>query len=140
MKRELFFLTSWVLLASFAGCGRPVIEPGSRLNIVTGNIEFADKKKKIDDTDHATIQFHLKDGGSKDKKILGTLIDGAYSLSTEEAGEKILGAPEGDYIVTITPSKSHPQAIPAKYRDPTTSDLTAHVEEGINTDIDFEIK
>jgi hypothetical protein len=139
VRRCVSNFASLGLLAIIAGCGAPVVEV-ERLNVVTGNITFADNKTKIDLADQSVVEFHPIEGEFKGRKIWGSLIEGSYSISTEEEGQKTTGAPEGDYVVTITPSKTHRLSIPVKYRDPKTSDLTAQVAEGVNTDVDFELK
>jgi hypothetical protein len=105
-----------------------------RLNLVAGHIKYTDVKRNVDDLNNAEIQFH----GVTDQKIKGTINEGVYSVSTEEDGEWIQGAPEGDYKVTIVLPKQKVKVVPAKYRDVKTTDLNAHIVEGINK-IDFEL-
>jgi hypothetical protein len=126
------------ILVAITGCSGP--PPGVTLNTVRGDVELPEGKTHIDAADHALIQFHPKDGEGKSRTITGTLIEGQYTLMTEENGEKILGAPEGDYVVTITSPKSAPHVIPSKYSDPKTTDLTAHVDEGNNEVPTFVLK
>ncbi|MFO0917979.1 MAG: hypothetical protein U0872_06640 [Planctomycetaceae bacterium] len=139
MKIKFDYAVTAAILTSLAGCGGGG-EAAPRLNIVSGHVAFSDAKKSIDAADHSVVVFHPANDVSGEETISGPLIEGAFSIWTEKDGEKILGAPEGDYTVTISPPKSSPKAIPAKYRDPKTTDLTAHVDKGINNLPVMELK
>lgn len=64
--------------------------------------------------------------------------DGSFAVSTYDSGD---GAPEGEYVVTVTwyklikngeDSKIGPNVIPPKYGDPNTSDLIVKIAAGEN--------
>lgn len=130
--------TAFGFFLSIAGCSGSVQE-FPKLNIVNGSVVLSDPRVNVDTVDHSIVQFHPASGGSRGQKIWGPLHEGAYSLVTEEDGGKIPGAPEGDYMITIVPPRPDCTGIPAKYRDPKTTDLKAHVEEGFN-ELAFELK
>ena len=124
-----------------------------QLNVVSGKIVFADKRVDPNLADNSIVQYHPKNGESNGQKIWGGVSEGSYTIFTEENGERVLGAPEGDYVVTINPvapdvtdPKKGPatapgeKAIPKIYRDPKTTDLTAHVAEGINEAVVLELR
>lgn len=136
MKR----IAAFGVLGTIMGCGYSGSDIGPHLNLVKGRVAFTDNRKSIDSVNSAILEFHPKDGDSADQKVWGSLMEGGFFVVTEEAGEKTLGAPEGDYVVTITPPANQKQSIPAKYSDPKTSDLTAHVEPGADVYLDFQLK
>jgi hypothetical protein len=120
-----------------SGCFGPSEPPAPHLNYVNGHIVFSDGKIAVDRADRAVIEFHSADG-SETRKICGTIIDGTYQIFTDPEGENLIGAPEGEYVVTITPSKDGGQPIPRKYTNKETSGLDAVVVAGINN-FDFEL-
>jgi hypothetical protein len=83
----------------------------------------------------AFVHFHPVEGNSSPGWIVGQVdAEGNFALSTYVAGD---GAPEGDYVVTITWKSrggplnefSGPDRLQGRYGDPKTSNLHFRVEK-----------
>lgn len=121
-------------VTAMVGCGEARKRPeiGPMLNTVGGDITLSSRDANLHDYDGAIVQLHPKGGAAADKKISGSVMEGNFVIQTEEAGNKIMGAPDGEYAITISPSNGGAQPVPAKYTDPATSGLTTVVKKGPN--------
>jgi hypothetical protein len=129
--------TIFVFMAgiALAGCG----DSGPRLTRVTGTVTY--KGSPVRD---GNISFVPEDGA---EGAGGTLdAQGRYTLSTVKTGD---GIRAGTYKVRVAAYQSPPlmndpnsgkPAVPRKYFDAQTSDLTATVREGADQVLDFELK
>jgi hypothetical protein len=143
MRWSAFFLLVLVIV----GCGPKAKIPDGplteMLNGVHGDITFENKKIHQQGADGCTITFHPESGGSSDQVISGLVDEGSYSIKTVEGSTTKIGAPEGNYLVTIVkpsgPARKFAGPINSKYADPKTTDLKATVSEGQN-EINFELK
>lgn len=122
-------------MAGIVGCGTSEADESGwsgALNQVEGG-SITINGRQIDNG--AIVTFHPKAGGAEGQKIFGTYSSGErdFSLVTEKGSNKALGAPAGEYVVTIQPPVPNaPSWIPAKYGNPATSGLTAEVKKGSN--------
>ena len=130
--------TRWVCLglasAVCFGCGGSdggVNEDPDTLNPVRGSIISVNGKEI---PNGSIIAYHPKAGPVAGQQIVGQYDDGEnfYTLTTINGTEKLAGAPEGDYVVTIQPPKNKTGAVPTKYNSPSTSDITIQVKAGTN--------
>ncbi len=118
-----------VVLLMISACSNS----GPKLYPVTGQLFYGEEP-----AEGATVVLHLKDGPANAPKPAGTVgADGAFKLNTHPHGE---GAPAGDYIVVVTWFPEGARALgnpknklPESYALPTTSPLTATVQEGATT-------
>jgi len=118
---------TWPLLLALVliGCGGSETNPSGS---VSGTVLFNDAPVEA-----GVVNFEAPGTG---EAAQATITDGEFTLSTPLA--------VGTYNVTITPPPEPPPVpgetpppveakdIPARYRDPKTSDLTAEVKEGTN--------
>lgn len=141
---------------TFTGCSgeldRGYIKHEEKLFPVSGKVLFDGKPAR-----NATIVFHRPNAPS--------LTRGAEAPKgtppnprgeCDESGEfriytyaAIDGAPEGDYVVTISwkdaegrnrEGEKYPELLPAKYQNPTASGLKASVRPGESSLVDFQLK
>lgn len=119
-----------LILAVSGGCGGGDKQEENVLNTVRGAIKFKGK----DIPTASIVSFHPKDGSSTGQVISGTYSseDSYFSVETVKDGETFVGAPVGEYIVTVESPKRNPGAIPAKYAKPATSGLTVEIKQGMN--------
>lgn len=132
-QRNYLLACLGIVLAGTAGCGSADDENPNAprvLNVTKGTITMNGK----DIVHGAIVTFHPKAGGATGQLISGIYQndEGCFFLSTDEGRKKVLGAPEGEYMVTIQPPARYPTAIPAKYANPATSGLTAVIKSGMN--------
>lgn len=101
------------------------------LNYVRGSTVMVDGKEI---PEGVIVAFHPKTGAVAGEQIVGqyTADENYYTVTTIKGTEKKSGAPEGTYTVTFHAPKNKPGAIPAKYGNPATSDVTVEVKAGTN--------
>lgn len=156
-KREMRKTQNWwwlscgLVFLTCAGCGSNsrlgYIEHDEELVMVEGRVLFEGKP-----TSNATIVFHRTDSG--DQKNIADRPpnprgecneNGEFQLYTYAHDD---GAPVGDYRVTISwrdpqgtgREDNFPELLPAKYLDPKTSGLSAHITEEGGFIPQFELK
>lgn len=125
------------ILAFVGGCSRApeVTLDYEPLPLVVCKVQMGDKE-----VEGAILELHSKSG--KTPKITSHYDSDSdsYKFTTELDGAKPMGGvPEGDYTVTVKPTRITKARFSSKYADPTTSGLTLQVEAGENFPAPFEL-
>ncbi|MFH1918977.1 MAG: carboxypeptidase-like regulatory domain-containing protein [Planctomycetota bacterium] len=129
-----------LVLVGVVGCGKPGTAPTVK---VSGTVTYNGEPVQ-----GASVAFIPENG----RPASGTTdASGKFTLSTFESGD---GAVLGKHTVTIAETSEAPSGegevdysipdesaarFPAKYADPSTSDFTATVEKGGETDFTFDM-
>lgn len=141
------FWTLIILSLALAGCGgsKKIVEPVvdyDDLHPVTGQVTF--KGEPIPD---GTVKFHTPKSLDDPRPSYGpsaiVKADGTFEVYTYREEGKGIGAPAGDYLITVHwvgPTEGLSESsideleerIPVKYRNPRTSGLKVTVNAGSN--------
>lgn len=126
-----------LVVAGIVGCGSSEIDIPEDPNVLNPVMGGAIKLNGKSIPSGAIITFHPTSGGDASQKISGTYNadEGYFTVMTLKGQEKLGGAPEGVYTMTIQPPRNKPGSVPAKYGNPATSGLTVEVKAGQNTNV-----
>ena len=135
MNRGMYrIFTLGLSLAACVGCGssEPMYdEDPNVLNSVMGSGITLDGKSI---PSGAIVTLHPKE--AKPGEQISGVYNGEeryFTVMTVRDGEKLGGAPEGNYTMTIQPPRNKPASVPAKYGNPATSGLSVEVKAGANS-------
>ncbi len=153
MREYVFVRTGTLaLLCVCLGCGSPVVSDVAEfgdLHPVTGRVTFDGKPIP----GGSVRLFPVGSGASAASSDVHSAVvreDGSFEVRTFRAGGQGIGAPAGDYQVSVSwtghpyidtdiPRDELPEQLPARYTRPQTSGLEAKVTSGGTVLPEFEL-